>query len=195
MIVDLLTIKNKRVITNNDGSKQLDLSESVIDYRIDLIPLYPMVVTKEQAGKPWLISKAAYGTVNLFDLLMYFNGYSNPYSVDEGDKITIFDQQSMLKNVKDLTRIKDPKEKESDDNKKLPVMDQNRKKLLERLNRTITTATAPNVNDGAPQQEVSSGVITLGTDVSESRCKKGLTETQTRTEMIRKTVLNKIKNG
>ena len=177
----------------------VELGESVFDYTRELGVDDFITVTSDFAGRPWNIAMALYKSEALLAPLFFFNGYSNPYSVAEGDRILVFNAEDMLATIKDLSRT----EKElynsqvTDFNKqnresKLPKVDENRTKVLERIKGAKPVTESPNQSDGAPAQVPADGVITLGTDVSSKRCKDGLSDTQSRTELIRQTVLNKI---
>lgn len=219
MILDFPTIGNKRIVNNPDGSRIVELGETIIDYRDELEVEDFKVVTADMAGKPWSITRILYGTERYTPVFFFFNGYGNCYSVDEGDILLKFTIESMLAAVRDNNFINrelynfspegtvgQSTNRDNTPSSKLPKIDQNRLRALRRLRDAAQGGDAqnnviseellqPNESDGTPTFEVSDGIITLGTDVSESRCKSDLSEVQTRTEQIRAAVLKKIQES
>lgn len=220
MILDFPTIGNKRIVRNPDGDQIVELGETVIDYKQELDVEDYMVVTEELAGKPWSITKILYGSERILPIFFFFNGYANPYSVQEGDTLLKFTQASMNAATKDNNNITKELYNFSPDGEvgngnsisdnetvnlsKLPKVDQNRVKALQKLKNAgkglsqnqvsqLTGGLEPNQSDGAARFEASDGIITLGTDISETRCKTDLSDVQTRTEQIRAAVIKKIK--
>jgi len=193
MILNLPTIANKRIVSNPDGSQILELGESVIQYKKNAVVEDIIIVTADQAGKPWVIAQALYLKESAIGVFFYLNGYPNPYAIQEGDKLLKFSDDTLntvlVDNnliTKEFYGVKPGQKK----NTKLNKIDQNRQAVLKKTNKA--PALAPNEST-APSFIASDGLITLGTDVSDSRCKSdNLSETQTRTEQIRAAIKKKL---
>lgn len=204
MIINLPTISGKRVVSNPDGSQIVELAESCIQYKRQAVVTDVIVVTRDQAGKPWLIAQSLYLRESAMAVLFYLNGYPNPYAVNEGDRLLVFDENTLNSVVVDNNNINkefyniSPQDSSQKQQKrsKLNRIDQNRQNVLARLgqgNNPANTVIAPNASTGVPSVTAASGIITLGTDVSDARCKSNnLSETQTRTEQIRAAIKKKL---
>lgn len=198
MIVNLPTISNKRLVSNPDGSRIVELGESVFQYKKQAVVTDVITITQEQAGKPWQIAMIYYSTESAMSALFFMNGYPNPYAVNEGDKLLIFDQESINNCIIDMnsnTREFYNHKPTELPNKisKVAKVDANRQAILSKLNITTPVALAPNQSNNVPSFSAADGIITLGTDVSDARCKSdNLSDTQTRTERIRAAIKKKL---
>lgn len=206
MIINLPTIFGKRLVSNPDGSQILELGESCIQYKKQATVTDIIVVTREQAGKPWMIAQALYLRENALAAFFYLNGYPNPYAVQEGDKLLVFDDNTLNsvlvnnnninKEFYNITPQDSSRRRQKID--KLNKIDQNRQNVLSRIgqngnNQQAVNVISPNASVGVPPVTASDGLITLGTDVSDARCKSdNLSDTQTRTEQIRAAIKKKL---
>ena len=71
------------------NEKILDLTQPSIRFSYDPEIIGIIVVKNEMSMRPDLISKAAYGTDNQWDLILKYNGYSNPFAIGVGDILLI----------------------------------------------------------------------------------------------------------
>jgi len=204
MIVNLPTISGKRVVSNPDGSQIVELGESCIQYKKQAIVNNIIVVTADQAGKPWLIAQSLHLRENAMAVLFYLNGYPNPYAIDEGDRLLVFDDNTLNSVLIDNTQksrefyniLPQTSSQQQLKRSKLNKLDQNRQNLLSKIGSQASAATtviSPNASVGVPPVSASDGLITLGTDVSDTRCKSdNLSDTQTRTEQIRAAIKKRL---
>lgn len=195
-LINLVTIFNRKEITI-DGVEMLDLTSQVVVIKKQLtFSRPPITVSEEFAGRPDLISKLVYGSEDHMDLLMFFNGFSNPFMIDAGMTLIIPDLDSMLANVVDKTKEDDDNKSKEAFNKKLP------KKDADRVKKLISKATGvpiedvqikpPNIpEDGTQAVTPQDGAIILGTNVVD-RCESQLSDTQKLSEKIREAVRTKI---
>lgn len=89
---------NKKDFTKPNGDVVIDLIRRAVSYlgiRINAGQTY--VVTDETAMRPDLISYAFYQKTEYADLLLKYNGYSNPFSVNIGDILRIPDSSTLNK--------------------------------------------------------------------------------------------------
>lgn len=199
-IFDFTLLSKRREITINN-EKIVDLCEPIVNFKKPLsIAQQPVEINEQFEGRPWLIAKMVYGSEDYTDLMLYFNGITNPYMVQRGMKITIYDLDSMLANIKDPNKA-DSRENESKKqfNSKLPQIDKNRFAALKAKvgdNSTLTSFSTPVMSpEGVADSIASEGRIILGTNVSNVRCKDGLSQNQTLTEKVREAVREKIKSS
>lgn len=193
-IIDLQTIKAKREILF-ENEYILDFTESSISFSENLTILTVFLVTNEYAGRPWLISKLFYFSNDYTDMLCFFNGISNPYTLEEGYKLIIPTLDSLRKMVKDNTKTEAQEKSKKDFSSKLTQRDKNRiNQLLSQFepngNPDIRT---PNLAPaGQPEFQVVNGKIIFGTNTSLTKCKAPLSPTQSKSEAIRQFVKNNI---
>jgi len=144
------------------------------------------------AGKPHLISRKVYGSENYSDIILSFNGISNPLSVEYGITLYIPDLQFCLNNI-NSNKLKNKKQNES---KKLFQKRLSDNQLKE-INAIIEVGEPrlPNmVAEGAEQITFVDGdTMILGTDIVDTkRCGKNLSENQILSERIKEAVRIKI---
>jgi len=131
--MNLATIKNKIV----EGIK-LILVQPTMFFNIGLDKIKDSDYTVKEidqfeAGRPDLISLNAYGTVDKVDLLLKFNGISDPFSIAEGERIKIPRADFPFRT---LDRIEEKEEnivkQQFMDTKRLSKKDQNRVEALKK---------------------------------------------------------------
>jgi hypothetical protein len=84
------SIDNKPLFTRPDGQVVRDLTQSMIDNAVQPgISYTAFKVPKDYVMRPDLISKAVYNTTQYAEIILKFNGISNPFSIDEGDIILV----------------------------------------------------------------------------------------------------------
>jgi hypothetical protein len=84
------SIDEKPLFTRPDGEVFRDLTQSMIDNRkmVDL-SYSPFKVPKDYVMRPDLISKAVYNSPNYAEIILKFNGISNPFTIDYNDVVLI----------------------------------------------------------------------------------------------------------
>lgn len=202
-ILDFITIRNKREISISDdvNDKALDFAESVI---VEKYPLRysnaPIIVSEELAGRPAAVSKLRFDDGSHADLLCHFNDISNPLMIPEGYIFYTPDLDSMLSNVVDRTNDNTTNKSKENLNKKMSKKDKNRiQSLINRANAASAAVDAdgavatPNMTDaGIPSIVATDGEIILGNNVTNTRCSKELSSTQSRSESIKKAIKDEL---
>lgn len=194
--MNFVTIRNRKEITIDDV-EMLDFTSQVIVVKKQLtFSRPPITVSEEFAGRPDLISKLVYGSEDHTDLLLFFNGFSNPFMVDAGMTMIIPDLDSMLANVVDKTKEDEDNKSKEAFNKKLPKKDADRVKKLISKATGVSVEEAqvkpPNIpEDGTQPTTPQDGAIILGTNVVD-RCESQLSDAQKLSERVREAVRSKI---
>jgi hypothetical protein len=86
----LNSIDNKPNFTRPDGVEVKDLTASMFNLQNNNYVSYSIYkVPKEFAMRPDLISAAAYNNTMYAEIILKYNGISNPFSIQEGDMILI----------------------------------------------------------------------------------------------------------
>ena len=86
------TIKNKNIV---DG--KVVMTEPVVLFFDQVDTIVTHEVGQRELGRPDLISLKYYGVQSLTDLILKFNGVSNPFSLQEGDLLEIPVNQDKFK--------------------------------------------------------------------------------------------------
>jgi hypothetical protein len=129
--MELKTFQNKKVSADD----KIIMTEPYLLFKNGTIDNDVFVVTDYHAGRIDLISLNVYGTAELSDQILKYNGISNPFSVGEGDVLIIPPADILLIgwkkpgiDVKEANLVRD----KFIETKRLPVQDQKRLEYLKR---------------------------------------------------------------
>jgi hypothetical protein len=96
------SIDTKEFFIKPDGTKVRDLTQTMLDLKNKTYVSYSVYrVPKDYAMRPDLISKSVYNNSIYAEIILKFNGISNPFSINEGDYILIPDLDSAKNKVKE----------------------------------------------------------------------------------------------
>ena len=90
---------NKKIVENSSGEKFADLSTRSMNYTTQGGVIDAFYVGDDMTMRVDLISFAAYGNVDNFDMICKYNGISNPYSLDAHDLILVPDLSFMYSSM------------------------------------------------------------------------------------------------
>lgn len=82
--MDIKSINNKRVV---DG--KVIITEPVLVFPKDIDVIFTHIVDADEEGRPDRIALKYYGTDEFVDLILKWNGISNPFSLNAGDEIEV----------------------------------------------------------------------------------------------------------
>lgn len=95
------SLDTKPLITRPDGEILRDLTQTIFDMKNRNYVAYNIYrVPKEYAMRPDLISRAVYNNSMYAEIILKYNGISNPFSIAEGDIILIPNLDSAQQNIK-----------------------------------------------------------------------------------------------
>lgn len=97
-MLNLKTLSNKQYFTKPNGDVVVDLIRRAVSFlgvRLNTGKAY--VVSEETAMRPDLISNYFYQDQSYADLLLKYNGYSNPFSINVGDILRIPSAEDLAK--------------------------------------------------------------------------------------------------
>jgi hypothetical protein len=99
----LNSLDKKPIVVRDDKSKIKDLTSSMFDLtNLNYVKYNAYRVPKEYSMRPDLISGAVYNNSLYAEIILKFNGISNPFSIQEGDLILIPNLDSakaLIKNI------------------------------------------------------------------------------------------------
>jgi hypothetical protein len=192
----LSILYNKRSFTKACGDTVIDLMERAVSFiGIKSNSGQPYIVSEDTAMRPDLIAHKFYNDSSKVDLLLKYNGYSNPFAIGENTVIIVPDSGALNKFSLKPPRpsFNEPRKKKA--NVKFEPKTQKDKKRLEFLaNRGGVSAppVAPNValDKGV---KVQNGQIVFGSDVTSVK-KDDCPVPISRTKLIQALVQNKLGN-
>jgi len=95
------SIDEKPFFTRPDGEKIRDLTQTIFELKNRNYIAYNVYkVPREYRMRPDLISKSVYNDSAYAELILKYNGISNPFSINEGDIILIPDLDSAQEKLK-----------------------------------------------------------------------------------------------
>jgi hypothetical protein len=185
------SLDNKPVITGKNGEIIRDLTQSMFDFTTNsFVPLTAYKVPADFAMRPDLISQAVYNNTAYAEYILKYNGYSNPYTINENDVIIIPDINLAKQNTKTVGSAANDSEKIRNgykyiDPTKVPKKDQQTNNFD---NRTITEGALPaNIaQEGEQQITVRNGRVYFGENIGQSSClKNGMSQSEFITQVIK----------
>lgn len=203
-----LTIFDIKPIIDVDGTSIRDLAYPSIRYNYSPSIISAVAMDQKMAMRPDLLSRAAYGTTDFWDLILKFNGYSNPFAIDEDDIFLIPSMDDMTEQVApsgeqdviadtvrkqyiDLSKKAkvDPKVAEAERKRK-----EARKKLAEGGGIPSPNNLPPNIaEEGDREIIVKGGKIYFGPSISKG--KQECETPMTKSEFIAKLIKNRLKGA
>jgi hypothetical protein len=187
------SIDNKTFFVRPDGEKLKDLTQSIFDLKNRNYVAYNVYrVPKEYAMRPDLISKSVYNNSMYAEIILKYNGISNPFSINEGDIILIPDLDSAKQKIKTLGNgsevDNDKKIRDSYkyiDPLKRPAKSDDLKKFDERITSIPEGALPPNISEEGSSPIIRrNGRIYYGEGV-ETCLKNGMSSSEFLTTVIK----------
>lgn len=164
-------ILSQKPLFNKNGENIVDLTAGTIKYSGDSVIINVILVDEHMQMRPDLAAYAAYGMSDNWDLIMKFNGISNPFSLEVGQYLLIPDINYMNSQLITDTKSKSsPSEKVRnqylDENKKSKI-DPNKiiydKMISNSINNVSKFNLPPNIAEpGKKEVSFQDGIIYLG---------------------------------
>lgn len=186
-------LTKKKSFTTAIGDVIDDLISSTFRYPDRTTTLGPVMVKDDEAMRPDRLANRIYSDSSLWDVILKFNGISNPFSF-EPDEIIFAPQMQVM--MKGLTNPRIVPEKGmagvANENEKALISPKTNKdkKMLEALRKKVNEIVPPNVNKTGVKNVVSrDGIVVLGGSMSQSK------ESNAAGSLSRSRVINNLNNS
>ncbi len=199
--MSLTIFDRKPLFTKSDGETIVDFTYPSIRYSYDPLIENAVIATDDMKMRPDLVSRAAYGTTEAWDILLKFNGISNPFSIDMDDLFFIPSMDDMNEQITssgkqdviaDSVRRQyiDPSKKSKTD-PKLAELEKKRREIQRNQGtgkKQSVSNLPPNISEvGDREITIKGGKVIFGPDISknEKECETPLSKGQLITKLIK----------
>jgi hypothetical protein len=185
-------LRTKGFIKNSSGESIADLTSATYKFDETGAALGPSFVSEFEVMRPDLMSLKAYSTYDDWDVLLKYNGISNPFSLDLGEILLIPSINKIKQMVVAPSRVpeKGTEPTRKNEEKIMNPKSNKDKRRLESLRTKVPEVVPPNVNlSGAQNVRVTDGFVIFGPDMSQ-----GSTSTQS-SSLTRSRVQNQLRNN
>jgi hypothetical protein len=169
IVTKLLRVKN--IFIKENGEKLIDLISSTFKFNGNGASLGPVLVLPEEAMRPDLVAERIYGNQDRWDVLLKFNGVSNPFSLDSDTLLLAPSDMVFSKMVTSPKTVPDKGGDRGKTNSDVTMKPKTKKdqKRLDSLKKKIKEVTPPNVNmTGESNIKVVNGRVIFGSNISTS---------------------------
>ena len=80
-----LTVFDLKPLFKKNGENIVDLTYPSVRYNYDPEIVGLVVMNIQMEMRPDLVSRAGYGSTDLWDMILKYNGYSNPFAICKDD--------------------------------------------------------------------------------------------------------------
>jgi hypothetical protein len=203
--MQLEVLGNKPVIGNTENELKLELTYPSVQNLFQYRNSYAVAVKPSESMRPDMLSMNFFGVSDSWDMLLKYNGISNPFSINEGDYFFSPEIDELRSNmapsgrqVREISSIRDQyinPEKKSMVDSRLAIIEAQRLEAMKKKSEASSVKgnlLPPNVaSPGDREIVVRGGKIYFGKDVV-----KGLEECEepiSKSEFLAKLIKNRIK--
>lgn len=164
-------LRAKSLFKLSTGESIIDLVRSTFNFGVSTSTMGPTVVGEYETMRPDLVSEKLYSDQSYWDVLLKFNGISNPFSIDYGEILLAPSTNTLEKLVvpsKEVVEHGTEPAKKNEDAliKPKTTKDVNR---LASIRTNVSEVLPPNVNlSGAQNVKVVNGKVILGGDMTQT---------------------------
>lgn len=163
-------LRTKKFETLESGERKVDLMSATYKFDMTGIGYGNLFVSEAEAMRPDLMSMRVYSAYDLWDVLLKYNGVSNPFSLNVGEILLI---PNLSKTRQMIVSPKEVPEKGTEPQKKNEERLMNPKSAkdklrLESLRTKVAEVVPPNVNlTGSQNVRVVDGRTVFGPDMTQ----------------------------
>ena len=204
----MITVFELKPIVTKNGEKVVDMSYPSIRYNFDPYIVGVYAVNEHSEMRPDIISRSAYGITAFWDMILKYNGISNPFSISKEDRFFIPAIDDMRQNLspvgvsdeiaKNIRAQYTDVSKKAKQDPRLAEVEKKRKEAQRKKVENIGVASVnnlpPNIaEEGDREIIIKGGKVQFGPNISrgEKECEKPLSKS----EFIAKLIKNRLKGG
>ena len=172
-MINLKTLLNKYSVTKEDGDVLPDITRSSVDPdALERVAANrSLLVDSFSVMRPDLVSHNYYGSHDYMDVMLKYNGVSNPFSLYEGQLLFLPDLSELQKIIKEPLPIKDISDVEIDEVESIFVnpkttQDEKRLEMLKKQNKGKEVLPSNVTRKGDKNVKIKDGKIVFGEDVT-----------------------------
>jgi hypothetical protein len=163
-------LTSKKIFTISTGEVILDLVSSTFRFGETRTSAGPVIVGTDEAMRPDLIADRIYSDQSKWDIVLKFNGISNPFSLEEGEILLAPPYKTIESSVGPAINVIEKGTEPAKRNESAVIAPKTNKdkKRLESLRTKVSEVVPPNVNlTGSKNVKVENGIITFGGDMTQ----------------------------
>lgn len=164
-------LRLKRTIANRTGETLIDLVSSTFKFTGIGSSAGPTFVDEYEVMRPDLLSNKVYGSTDYWEVLLKYNGVSNPFSLEEGEILIAPSFNSLERMIVSPVIVPEKGVEPTKNNEsKIVTPSTNKdKKRIESLRTKVPEIVPPNVNlTGSQNVRVKDGRVIFGPDVTQA---------------------------
>jgi len=164
-------LRTKKLFTNLTGESIIDLVSATFKYSKSSNSAGTIIVNEYEVMRPDLISDRVYSKYENWDIILKFNGISNPFSLDFGEVLLAppFNEISTMISppINVVEKGKDPAKK--NESKLITPKTPKDKQRLDSLRTKVSEVVPPNFNlTGSKNIKVVDGDVIFGGDMTQT---------------------------
>lgn len=140
-----ILINKKRIKDHYTGDTKLAMSEPVLQLTHEIRIIDYHVINDETEMRPDLIALNYYGTEDGLEIILKYNGISNPYSIKKGDILAIPSLDSARAKYNKPKNIINTPIAQFTDKRRLSQKDKKRQEFLKRKSESKTNGSTQNL--------------------------------------------------
>ena len=165
-------LRAKKLFTNLTGESIIDLISATFKYSTSSNSAGTIIVNEYEVMRPDLISDRIYSNYENWDVILKFNGISNPFSLDFGEVLLAppFNEISTMISppINVVEKGKEPAKK--NESKLITPKTPKDKQRLDSLRTKVSEVVPPNFNlTGSKNIKVVDGNVIFGGDMTQTR--------------------------
>lgn len=185
-------LRTKKLFSNINGESIIDMISATFKYSSSPVTSGTIFINEYEVMRPDLISERIYSTQENWDVLLKYNGISNPFSLDFGEMLLAPTFNSISTLIVPPTTVPekgtDPAKK--NESKLLTPKTTKDKQRLDSIRTKVTEVVPPNVNlTGAKNVQVINGEVIFGANMTQTSA------TNTNQSASRTRVQDQLKNN
>ena len=164
-------LRTKKLFTNLTGESIIDLISATFKYSVSPNSAGTIIVNEYEVMRPDLISDRIYSNYENWDVILKFNGISNPFSLDFGEVLLAppFNEISTMVSppINVVEKGKEPAKK--NESKLITPKTPKDKQRLDSLRTKVSEVVPPNFNlTGSKNIKVVDGDVIFGGDMTQT---------------------------